>query len=206
MTRPLAVAFIGLAISDTACARRCSFGRTTSRISIRYWAVAPRRSGRCWLAGARTWRPWRAYLNEKPIVIGAPTVASSYHRVLQAHLDGSALPIERIDFADYLVPYVNTLQRGLENDILGAVPAITNSGAFRLAQRHRVRSGLPRSALSGDCASWSAARRSNPGGSGHCARVASWCGRGRASIRCCAGGQRPIQGRSPYGSKGPEGR
>jgi hypothetical protein len=63
--------------------------------------------------------PVAAYLNAKPIVIGAPTVASSYHRVLQAHLDGSALPIERIDFADYVVPYVNTLQRGLENDILG---------------------------------------------------------------------------------------
>ncbi len=63
--------------------------------------------------------PVAAYLNDKPIVIGAPTVASSYHRVLQAHLDGSALPIERIGFADYLVPYVNTLQRGLENDILG---------------------------------------------------------------------------------------
>jgi hypothetical protein len=63
--------------------------------------------------------PVAAYLNEKPIVIGAPTVASSYHRVLQAHLDGSALPIERIGFADYLVPYVNTIQRGMEDDILG---------------------------------------------------------------------------------------
>ncbi|MFN0073310.1 MAG: hypothetical protein ACKVVP_17650, partial [Chloroflexota bacterium] len=63
--------------------------------------------------------PVAAYLNEQPIVIGAPTVASSYHRVLQAHLDGSALPIERVGFADYLVPYVNTLQRGLDQDILG---------------------------------------------------------------------------------------
>jgi hypothetical protein len=63
--------------------------------------------------------PMAAYLNEKPIIIGAPTVASSYHRVLQAHLEGSALPIERIGFADYVVPYVNTIQRGLENDILG---------------------------------------------------------------------------------------
>jgi hypothetical protein len=63
--------------------------------------------------------PVAAYLNEKPIVIGAPTVASSYHRVLQAHLEGSALPIDRIGFADYVVPYVNTIQRGMENDILG---------------------------------------------------------------------------------------
>jgi hypothetical protein len=38
--------------------------------------------------------------------------------VLQAQLDGSAVPLERVRMADYVVPYVNTLQRGADNDVL----------------------------------------------------------------------------------------
>ena len=59
-----------------------------------------------------------AYLNAQPHPLGEPTVATSYHRVLQAHLAGSALPLERAQMADYIVPYVNTLQRGAERETL----------------------------------------------------------------------------------------
>ena len=60
-----------------------------------------------------------AYLNDKPIVLEAPTVASAYHRVLQAHLIGNgAMPLERAELADYIVPYVNGLQRGEEAALL----------------------------------------------------------------------------------------
>lgn len=53
-----------------------------------------------------------AYVNAKPIVLQAPTVATPYHRALQAHLRGNnALPIERAELADYIVPYVNSMQR-----------------------------------------------------------------------------------------------
>ncbi|HYU17148.1 MAG TPA: hypothetical protein VEQ11_00435 [Chloroflexota bacterium] len=59
------------------------------------------------------------YLNSQPRPLGEPTVATSYHRVLQAQLAGSALPLERLRMADYVVPYVNTLQRGAERQDLG---------------------------------------------------------------------------------------
>jgi hypothetical protein len=59
------------------------------------------------------------YINAQPTPLGAPTVASSYHRVLQAHLAGSAVPLERERLADYVVPYVNTMQRADEQDVLG---------------------------------------------------------------------------------------
>jgi hypothetical protein len=59
-----------------------------------------------------------AWLNAQPRAIGEPTVASSYQRVLQAQLQGSAVPLERVRMADYVVPYVNTLQRGADNDVL----------------------------------------------------------------------------------------
>lgn len=65
--------------------------------------------------------PVADYLDAQPIVLGAPTVASSYHRAIQAHLDGSAVPLDRVSLADYVVPYVNTLQRGLEQDVLGPI-------------------------------------------------------------------------------------
>jgi hypothetical protein len=58
------------------------------------------------------------YLNAQPRPLGEPTIATSYHRVLQAHLEGSAVPLERVRLADYVVPYVNTLQRGAERDAL----------------------------------------------------------------------------------------
>ncbi|MCC7105992.1 MAG: glycosyltransferase family 39 protein [Chloroflexi bacterium] len=58
-----------------------------------------------------------AYLNRKPIVLGAPVVATSYHRVLQAHLVGTAMPIERSELAEYIVPYVNTIQRHADEEI-----------------------------------------------------------------------------------------
>jgi hypothetical protein len=38
--------------------------------------------------------------------------------VLQAQLSGSALPLEHVRMADYVVPYINTLQRGAEADVL----------------------------------------------------------------------------------------
>jgi hypothetical protein len=61
-----------------------------------------------------------AYLNGKPILLEAPTVATAYHRVLQAHLQGhGALPLERAELADYIVPYVNTMQRQQDADLLG---------------------------------------------------------------------------------------
>ncbi|MGE3273008.1 MAG: hypothetical protein AB7P40_30020, partial [Chloroflexota bacterium] len=47
-----------------------------------------------------------------------PTVATSYHRVLQAQLNGSAIPLEHVRMADYVVPYVNTLQRNSEAEVL----------------------------------------------------------------------------------------
>src|SRR5205823_11675720 len=59
-----------------------------------------------------------AWLNAQPRAIGEPTIATSYHRVLQAQLQGSAVPLERVRMADYVVPYVNTLQRGDDNDVL----------------------------------------------------------------------------------------
>jgi hypothetical protein len=58
------------------------------------------------------------WLNAQPRAIGEPTIATSYHRVLQAQLQGSAVPLERVRMADYVVPYVNTLQRGDDNDVL----------------------------------------------------------------------------------------
>ena len=61
-----------------------------------------------------------SWLNAQPRPIGAPTIATSYHRVLQAQLDGSAVPLERVRMADYVVPYVNTLQRGADSDVLDA--------------------------------------------------------------------------------------
>ena len=60
-----------------------------------------------------------AYLNQQTLPLGEPTVATSYHRVLQAQLRGSAVPLERVRMADYVVPYVNTLQRGAEGEVLG---------------------------------------------------------------------------------------
>jgi len=59
-----------------------------------------------------------AYLAAQPRPLGEPTVATSYHRVLQAQLAGSALPLERVRMADYVVPYVNALQRGAEREVL----------------------------------------------------------------------------------------
>jgi 4-amino-4-deoxy-L-arabinose transferase-like glycosyltransferase len=59
------------------------------------------------------------YLNRKPLLLEAPTVATSYHRALQAHLVGNgALPLERAELADYIVPYVNTLQRQQDSELL----------------------------------------------------------------------------------------
>lgn len=58
------------------------------------------------------------HLNSQPRLLGEPTVATSYHRVLQAQLEGSALPLERLRLADFVVPYVNTLQRGAEREAL----------------------------------------------------------------------------------------
>lgn len=59
-----------------------------------------------------------SWLNAQPRAIGEPTIATSYHRVLQAQLQGSAVPLERVRMADYVVPYVNTLQRGEDDDVL----------------------------------------------------------------------------------------
>jgi hypothetical protein len=58
------------------------------------------------------------YINARPRPLGEPTIATSYHRVLQAHLEGSAVPLDRVRLADYVVPYVNTLQRGAERETL----------------------------------------------------------------------------------------
>jgi hypothetical protein len=58
------------------------------------------------------------WIGEQPRPLGEPTVATSYHRVLQAQLSGSAVPLEHVRMADYVVPYVNTLQRGMEADVL----------------------------------------------------------------------------------------
>ena len=58
------------------------------------------------------------YLDAQPRLLGEPTVATSYHRVLQAQIAGSAVPLERVRIADYVVPYVNTLQRGAEREVL----------------------------------------------------------------------------------------
>lgn len=59
-----------------------------------------------------------AWIDGQPRPLGEPTVATSYHRVLQAQLTGSAVPLEHVRMADYVVPYVNTLQRGAEADVL----------------------------------------------------------------------------------------
>jgi 4-amino-4-deoxy-L-arabinose transferase-like glycosyltransferase len=59
------------------------------------------------------------YVNARPLELGAPLVATAYHRVLQAHLRGNnAMPIERAELADYIVPYVNSLQRDQDHDLL----------------------------------------------------------------------------------------
>jgi hypothetical protein len=60
-----------------------------------------------------------AWIDAQPRPLGEPTVATSYHRVLQAQLTGSAVPLEHVRMADYVVPYVNTLQRGDEAQVLG---------------------------------------------------------------------------------------
>lgn len=59
-----------------------------------------------------------AWIDAQPHPLGEPTVATSYHRVLQAELTGSAVPLEHVRMADYVVPYVNTLQRGADSDVL----------------------------------------------------------------------------------------
>ena len=60
-----------------------------------------------------------AYLNAKPLAFEAPTVATAYHRALQAHLrENGALPLERAELADYIVPYVNSMQRDQKSDAL----------------------------------------------------------------------------------------
>jgi hypothetical protein len=59
-----------------------------------------------------------AWIGAQPRPLGEPTVATSYHRVLQAQLSGSAIPLEHVRMADYVVPYVNTLQRGAEAEVL----------------------------------------------------------------------------------------
>jgi hypothetical protein len=59
-----------------------------------------------------------AWIDAQPRPLGEPTVATSYHRVLQAQLTGSAIPLEHVRMADYVVPYVNTLQRGDEAEVL----------------------------------------------------------------------------------------
>ena len=60
-----------------------------------------------------------AWIDTRPRPLGEPTVATSYHRVLQSQLTGSAVPLEHVRMADYVVPYVNTLQRGDEAQVLG---------------------------------------------------------------------------------------
>jgi hypothetical protein len=60
-----------------------------------------------------------SWIDAQPRPLGEPTVATSYHRVLQAQLQGSAIPLEHVRMADYVVPYVNTLQRGDEAVVLG---------------------------------------------------------------------------------------
>jgi hypothetical protein len=59
-----------------------------------------------------------AWIDAQPRPLGEPTVATSYHRVLQPQLLGSAIPLEHVRMADYVVPYVNTLQRGDEAEVL----------------------------------------------------------------------------------------
>jgi hypothetical protein len=59
-----------------------------------------------------------AWIDDQPRPLGEPTVATSYHRVLQAQLQGSAVPLEHVRMADFVVPYVNTLQRGDEAEVL----------------------------------------------------------------------------------------
>jgi 4-amino-4-deoxy-L-arabinose transferase-like glycosyltransferase len=62
-----------------------------------------------------------AYLNAKPIVLQAPTVATAYHRVLEAHLHGNnAMPLEQADLADYIVPYINGIQRHQKAEVLSS--------------------------------------------------------------------------------------
>jgi hypothetical protein len=66
-----------------------------------------------------------AWIDSQPRPLGEPTVATSYHRVLQAQLMGSAVPLEHVRMADYVVPYVNTLQRGADSDVLA--PYLTSA-------------------------------------------------------------------------------
>lgn len=77
-----------------------------------------------------------AWLNEQPRSLGEPTVATSYHRVLQAQLQGSALPLERVRMADYVVPYVNTLQRGAEAEVL--TPYLASGELLHVVQLNGV--------------------------------------------------------------------
>ncbi|MCC6179056.1 MAG: glycosyltransferase family 39 protein [Chloroflexi bacterium] len=65
-----------------------------------------------------------AWIDAQPRPLGEPTVATSYHRVLQAQLHGSAIPLDKLWMADYVVPYVNTLQRGMDADVLGPYLAL----------------------------------------------------------------------------------
>jgi hypothetical protein len=67
-----------------------------------------------------------AWIDAQPRPLGEPTVATSYHRVLQAQLTGSAVPLEHVRMADYVVPYVNTLQRGADSDVLAMYLAVAN--------------------------------------------------------------------------------
>jgi Dolichyl-phosphate-mannose-protein mannosyltransferase len=66
-----------------------------------------------------------AWIDAQPRPLSEPTVATSYHRVLQAQLTGSAIPLEHVRMADYVVPYVNTLQRGDEAAVLA--PYLTSA-------------------------------------------------------------------------------
>ena len=90
-----------------------------------------------------------AWIDAQPRPLGEPTVATSYHRVLQAQLTGSAIPLEHVRMADYVVPYVNTLQRGDEAAVLGPYLGSKHAGAHGPDQRHRVRPRLPGAALPG---------------------------------------------------------
>ena len=60
-----------------------------------------------------------AWIDAEPRPLGEPTVATSYQPGIQAQLTGSAVPLEHVRMADYVVPYVNTLQRGDEALVLG---------------------------------------------------------------------------------------
>ena len=72
------------------------------------------------------------HLNQQTLPLGEPTIATSYHRVLQAQVRGSAVPLERVRMADYVVPYVNTLQRGAEREVLAPYLAQTPEHTVRI--------------------------------------------------------------------------